>query len=677
MSGVMKKNYKIGCEVRKMNSSEVTYYDAGDMGIVLELQEQAAALCNATKEKAAKEKVIGGNQTRESSTGEAYKQVYKVTLTNKSGEDFRGVIHMKLVRQCEEPKFFMPGYMYNRNTAHMPSSGRKAFPRIREDAGNMPESTFFMTRSDRLAEPISLLYDKGSVLGVSAAPYLKDEATGAFAGFCGFSCNIADKDGAGIGYTLGYENAPWLFIQTATVKEREPLSEKNAFYIAKDATFSFEMTVYDYQGEDERAIYTAIEDCYWQFHEKPRSIPGMDARKAMTMLSSSVRDYAWLEEEKMYSGFVYDRADGLQYNRIPSVSWTNGLAVAVPMLLVANELQDQEARRQSVIFVDHLIKTAYNPQSGFLYESEKNGKPSVRGWWYDGMHSGGHSSYLNGQAVYYLLKAYRNEKEKRNVLHDGWLEMAGSIVEKMNTVLNTDYEYPFAMSEKTGAGLEYDSMSGAWFLAASAMYELVSGDRTLLTTLLKSEEHYYRAFVKKAECYGTPLDTDKAVDSEGILAYIRAVRLLHEITGSEELLLHMRDALAYEFSFKLGYNTPVMVSPLKEIGWSSCGGSITSTANPHIHPMSSTIINEMKYFLQHCADAYVQSRMEDTLLWSLQTFNTRDGEYGYGKVGWMSERFCFCEGLVTEKYPDGRPASTWFTLMPWAVASLLEGLVSE
>ena len=206
------------------------------------------------------------------------------------------------------------------------------------------------------------------------------------------------------------------------------------------------MTVYDYQGEDERAIYTAIEDCYWQFHEKPRSIPGMDARKAMTMLSSSVRDYAWLEEEKMYSGFVYDRADGLQYNRIPSVSWTNGLAVAVPMLLVANELQDQEARRQSVIFVDHLIKTAYNPQSGFLYESEKNGKPSVRGWWYDGMHSGGHSSYLNGQAVYYLLKAYRNEKEKRNVLHDGWLEMAGSIVEKMNTVLNTDYEYPFAMS---------------------------------------------------------------------------------------------------------------------------------------------------------------------------------------------------------------------------------------
>lgn len=58
----------------------------------------------------------------------------------------------------------------------------------------------------------------------------------------------------------------------------------------------------------------------------------------------------------------------------------------------------------------------------------------------------------------------------------------------------------------------------------------------------------------------------------------------------------------------------------------------------------------------------------------LQTFNTYDREYGYGEPGWMSERFCFCRGLLTEKYPDGSPASTWFALMPWASASIIEGL---
>ena len=30
--------------------------------------------------------------------------------------------------------------------------------------------------------------------------------------------------------------------------------------------------------------------------------------------------------------------------------------------------------------------------------------------------------------------------------------------------------------------------------------------------------------------------------------------------------------------------------------------------------------------------------------------------------------------FLTEKYPDGSLASTWFALMPWASASIIEGL---
>ena len=137
----------------------------------------------------------------------------------------------------------------------------------------------------------------------------------------------------------------------------------------------------------------------------------------------------------------------------------------------------------------------------------------------------------------------------------------------------------------------------------------------------------------------------------------------------------MRDALSYEFSFKFCYNVPVQTPPLSEVGWSSCGGSITSTANPHIHPMSSTILGELQYYVDQTGDDYVKSRLEDTLLWGCQTYNTRDGEYGYGKTGWMSERFCYGQGLLVERYPDGSPASTWFALMPWAACSVLEGLV--
>ena len=602
------------------------------------------------------------------------KSVYQVTITNSGLEDFNGVIYMKVQVETDNPKFFMPGYMYDRNTADKPSSGRKAFPRLKAGASDIPESAFFMTRSDRLAEPISLIYDNGTVTGISASPFIC-EKDGSFAQFCGFSCCMEENGISSVGYTLGYENAPWLFVQTATVLDREPLSDKNTFSLSAGGSYTFDLTVYYYFGVDERAIYQAIEDCYFQYHECPRSIDGMNAAKALKMLCSAIRDYAWMDDEQIYTGFVYDKPEGLSYNRIPSISWTNGLVVAVPMLIWANRTGDGRARNQSLSFIDQTVKSSYNPSSGLLYESMENGHPSVRGWWYNGMHSGGHSSYINGQALYYLLQAYYEEKDTRGVIHEEWLNLAGKVIERINRELNTDFEYPFSMSEETGAGIEYDSLGSAWCLAATAKYEQVTDDRGYMDQLRRSEEHYFNAFVKRVECYGGPLDTDKAVDSEGILSYIRGVRIMHELTGENFFLDHLRDALYYEFTFKLGYNTHILVRPLSEIEWSSCGGSITSVANPHIHPMSSTVISEMRYYLQFRDDRYVKSRMEDTIGWSLQTFNTKDGEYGYGRIGWMSERFCFCEGLLTERYSDGELASTWFALMPWASGSVIEGLL--
>lgn len=648
--GRMKMDEKrdICCEVIRSADEDMKYRPAEDCGISWHLEK---------------------------SLEDEIKTRYKVVFTNTGEKEFEGVIHFKIRCNANSPQFYMPGYMYNRNTADKPSSGRKSFPRIRKGADSMPESEFFMTRADRLALPVSLIYDKGHIVGISAMPHIKNATSGDFVQFCGFSCNINDNGYASVGYTLGYENAPWLFVTSTNVIERKPVSAENAFVLPAGKSFSLDIVIYDYLGEDERAVYAAIEDVYWQFHESPRNIPGMDSSKALSLLSSAIRDYAWIEDERCYTGFVYDKPEGYTYNKIPSVSWTNGLAVAVPMLMAADTLNDSKSRDQSITFINDTIENCYNFASGFLYESMENGRPTVKGWWYDGMHSGGHSSYLNGQAAYYLLKAYQTEKKLKGVEHRKWVDFAGKITARANDVMNTDYEYPFAMSETTGAGIEYDSMGSAWFLAAGAMYELVSGKRDYLERLLKSEAHYYDAFVKKVECYGAPLDTDKAVDSEGILSYIRAVRLLHEIVGEEYLLDHLRDALYYEFTFKLCYNTPVKVRPLSEIGWSSCGGSITSTANPHIHPMSSTVVDEMRYYLSLREDEYVRSRLDDTVGWGLQTFNSFEKEYGYGRVGWMSERFCFCEGLLTETYPNGEPASTWFALMPWASASIIEGLV--
>ena len=233
------------------------------------------------------------------------------------------------------------------------------------------------------------------------------------------------------------------------------------------------------------------------------------------------------------------------------------------------------------------------------------------------------------------------------------------------------------MSEETGAGLEYDSFSGAWCMAAAAYYCHLTGEKKYLPALMDSQRYYHHRYICRQECYGGPLDIDKQIDSEGILSYIRAVRYLHEMTGEECLLDHMRDALHYEFTFKFCYNSPVKTPPLSLVGWSSCGGSITSVTNPHVHPMSSSVMDEMFYYLGQRQDEYIQGRLRDTLLWSCQNHNAFDGQFGYGKKGWMSERFCHSQGLVKERYPNGDLASTWFALMPWACGSILEGLAGE
>ncbi len=399
----------------------------------------------------------------------------------------------------------------------------------------------------------------------------------------------------------------------------------------------------------------------------------------MNDLARAVYEDAWLPEALNYCGQVFDETnDGLyRYNKIISISWVNGMAVATPQLMAALRLGSEPMRKQALSCISNIVEHSLNPASGLPYEYYDNGKWTIKGWWFDGMRTPGHSAYIIGQAMFYILKAYDYEKRFKNCLHEDWLEFAKTVLLRIEKTKNTDDEYPFILSEKTGAGIEYDALSGIWCMAALAYYSWLTGDRTYLNGFRKSEKHYYETYVKPMECYGGPLDTNKATDSEGVLAYIKAVRYLHALTGEGCFLEHMRDALDYEFSFKFCYNSPVKVPPLDRIGWSSCGGSVTSIANPHVHPMSSNLVDELLYYVDQTQDAYVRDRMNDTIAWGCQTYNTYDREFDYGKKGWISERFCHSQGLLTQKYPDGSLAGTWFCLMPWASGSILDGLAGE
>jgi hypothetical protein len=606
----------------------------------------------------------------------------KVRIQNGNKTKWSGVIHVELPFKKVNPRYFLPAFMYGRNRGECPQNVPNEFPRLREET-KRPSSPWWMVRGDRLSHPVALVYDTGKIYGFSGSPYFissngikqqwKPKVEGEFYQYAGYTCSLSKGT---VGYTLGYENAPLKFIKSHDVRDRASLSN-NCFELEHGETVEFTLNLYEFDAENELDINPVIEEVYYRYHQKPRD--ASDVITTVTDLSNAVYQDAWLPEDLNYSGQVFEdkNSGGYRYNKIISIAWTNGMPVATPMLMAALRLGNESMRQQALSCITNIVENSLNPVTGLPYEAYSNGKWSNSGWWFDGMHTPGNSSYLIGQSLFYILKAYDYEMKLKNCPHEDWLEFVKEVLMKVEKTKNTDDEYPFILSEKTGAGIEYDSFSGTWCMAALAYYSWLTGDRSHLESLKKSEKHYYEAYIKQMECYGAPLDTDKATDSEGILAYIKAVRFIHALTGEKQYLKHMRDAISYEFSFKFCYNSPVKVPPLSRIGWSSCGGSVTSIANPHIHPMSSNVVDELLYFVENSEDKYVRDRMMDTIRWGCQTYNTYDKEFDYGKKGWMSERFCHSEGLLSERYSDGSLASTWFCLMPWASGSIIDGLAGD
>ena len=604
--------------------------------------------------------------------------IHQITLT--AVNDFEGVIRIAMPIDAPSPRFYLPGFMYGTNRGEAPLMVDSKCPRLRKEE-NFPASPWWMVRSDRLSHPCALVYGKDKIAGFAASPYWVSDnkkcsfwepgIEGAFEQYTGFGCSLTSQE---VWYTLGYENAPWMFVDSHTYTPQAPL-DKNCLILKKGESLSVNLYCFDYPANDERALHHALKWVYAKYHQAPRHLCSI--QETVHDISAAIARDAWLPEQHMYSCFVFDKGDSFEYRHLPSIAWTNGVASAVPMLTAALRLNDDNMRLQALDCIEHIVLSSMNEQSGLPYMAEQDGKWSNHGWWYEKQNVPGHTAYLVGQCVYLILKAYAWEKRERNILHENWIDFAGKIIAVTEKSRNCLGEYPYMLSDKTGVGLEYDSFSGAWCMTAAAYYTYLTGDKTYLPMLLKSAEYYHTTYIKHQECYAGPLDIDKNMDSEGILAYIRAVRYLHEITKEASLLEYLRDALYYEYTFKFCYNSPIKVPPLSTVGWSSCGGSITSVVNPHIHPMSSSVTNEMHYFLCQQEDEYIRNRLEDTLLWSCQCHMIKDKEYGYGRKGWMSERFCHSEGLLTEHYPDGSVASTWFALMPWACGSILEGLTDE
>lgn len=623
----------------------------------------------------------------EAGTPSSISSEYVLRIVNEQPEQWEGVIKVALPVKNEAARFFMPAFLYGRNRGELEfEPGTRLFPRLKEaeaDAElNIPFSDYWMVRSDRLSHPVSLVESDGRIAGLSVSPYtvIEDGKTvcwtpqqrGSFNQYNGFFCSVTCAR-AEVGFTLGYENAPVLYVESVIVQDRAPLQDQ-VFRIPGHSEIIIPFRKYESEAQDSLAVNDIIREVYDQYHQSPRE--GALLTQGVQDIAEAIFRDSYVPEIRNYSTQVYFQDGELVKNPLASISWTGGVEVAVPLLFASYRLNRPDMRKQALECIDHIVRNSMNEKSGLPFDAFTDGEWTTKGWWDQHFKTSGHSSYLVGQALYYILKAFDMEK-KRGSLQSEWFSFCVKVLDRIGLTLNDQHEYPHLWSAETGEGMEYDSFSGAWCLASHVYLFKLTGNPGLLEQCRLSEEHYYEAYVKRMECYGTPHDTYKAVDSEGVLAYIKAVALLHQLTGEDKYLVRLRDALEYEFTFKFCYNSPVQILPLSKLGWSSSGGSVTSTCNPHVHPMSNNVLDELQYYVDLTSDAYMRSRLDDTLTWGLQTYNRLDGEFDYGLTGWMTERFCHSEGLVSEVYADGSPSSVWFCFLPWGAANVLEGMCGE
>ncbi len=534
-------------------------------------------------------------------------------------------------------------------------------------------------RADRASHPVSILCCRNGAVGISVEPYNESEDNQLIRN--GLFSALPER----FGVSLGYTNDPVTFINHIRITEAglDFSMDWEAGSCQTSRKSSTKGAVYAVRGIGRQAAHLIIRDLYEKMAE--RAVPKKTVREAAQALLTSFLEVNYSQELDNYTNMdckVPDNPILKPWRPLVEIGWTGGGVIAYPLLAAQyalgldTSLFDEYKSPESIM---QTIIEGYNDNSGLLFDViqpwSKNWPDSrVNGWW-SGFHlaENCHTAYANGSALFYLFKMLDFMQKYQKETKDQWLETGLKVLDTVMELQRKDGAYGYTFSETERKVLDWNGFAGCWFVPAFVYAYKATGKREYLESAGRALD-YYGKFVQELNCWGTPMDTWKSVDEEGNLAFIKGARMLHEATGDPEYLKHLERGANYEYLWRYGYNAKPEWAPLKDTGWSSCGGSITSVSNPHIHPMGLLVTDDLVYLSDVTGDDYHRQRAEDGIAWVMASMELYPDTMGYGRYGVLSERFCPSDGLTIERYSDGTPCSTWFSYNGWAAANALEAL---
>lgn len=591
--------------------------------------------------------------------------------------DFDGVLELRCsFAPRTEPFFMIPGNLYGTNNILNSKSVQPQLNYRGEIA--YPRTPVYYTRADRSSHLTVLSVADSAVVALQIGESTISRES---KWFNGLGIDTRGFDGRdSISVFCGHRHFPVRYIGKVPGGRHTRGPEWGCIPFRSGHDMTTEGLLYLGRADTRFAYEGALREIYWSLRDHPGNF--VDRQEAGRVLARALVEDAY-DGTHHYFPTVLSGAHP-DTSTAGDTAWTGGLQVAYP-LLRANRFHPQ-AVDVVIDYVEHLLASGINQESGLFYESKHRDRWRVSGWWAqaDSHFSRSleplaevHSAYVNGQACCYLLKAYRYAREAHldipNI--ERWLQTCRSVIAHVYHQQRADGALGAFFDPHGGTAVSYGGFQGAWFLAAGAELCSLSEDEALQARLNSAEEHYFSR-LRTLELWGTPLDTGDAVDEEGILAYITAAKTMHESTGRDELLDHLVRALNYEFSWKFAFNTRHVNEPLKSLDWKSAGGSITSSHNIHIHQMGNLIVEELYYAFLKTGDSYLKARLEDTLNWGLGTFNTNGNDFGFGRPGWATEQFFHSDGVQDEATRVGE-GGIWPDYLSWAASCVLLSIAAN
>jgi hypothetical protein len=573
----------------------------------------------------------------------------------------------------EESDLFhlIPGNIFGDNNANHVRPGE--FPCLTRANPHLQNSAFLWEfRADRASHPVSMLCCRRGAVGLSIVPYSADP--GSDEGFIrnGVFASLPDE----FGVSLGYGNDPLTFV------------EKTSFQPAtSDLTARAEAsgTLYAIAGSGRIAAHEVIRLVYQTMREVPSHT--RSSSEALQALAKSFIEVNYSSELKQYTNRKCQMPVDTRlkpWRAIVEIGWTGGSMLAYPFMLAKKLIPDLQFPKTGETIFDEIC-TGWNEKSGLLFDTTLNrytqnrpagwNQSEINGWWSGFLPQtrDQHCAYTNAHAAYYLLRAL----QVLSLENPTWKDISLRVLDTAIELQRDDGAFGYIFSSEEKKVIDWDGFAGCWFATAMPIAWRLTGDARYLESA-KRAANYYWSFVRSLTCWGAPMDTFKSIDSEGNLAFIRLSRLLHESTREDAYLEMLRDGAHYEYLWRYGFRTRPQCEPLRNSSWNSCGGSITSVSNPHIHPMSVVATNDLEYLAGTSADAYHQQRADDGIAWLLNTMELYPQVTGYGRYGVLSERTCPSDGLLAEVYyDDNRPSSTWWSYNAWAAGSAMEALAEK